>query len=66
MTILQALAGDLAGVDIVFWAFDGAGQSLAAKARAEYEALREASPEVETLLNRLLQRKFTWGVSDGN
>ena len=27
MTILQAMAGDLAGVDIEFWAFDQAGSS---------------------------------------
>ena len=66
MTILQALAGDLAGVDIVYWTFDVAGQNQAAKACSAYEALREASSGVESILNQLFQRKYTWGFSDGN
>lgn len=66
MTILQALAGDLADVDLVYWAFDEAGQNQAARARAGYESLLESSPEVEMLLNRLFQQKYAWGISDGN
>lgn len=66
MTILQSLAGDLAGVEIVFWAFDESGVKLASDARLWFERLRQDSPSVGSLLDRLVEEKFQWGVSDGN
>jgi len=66
MTILQNLASDLAGVEVVFWAFDEAGVKVATYARRWYERQRECSPAVSSLLDRLVGEKFRWGVSDGN
>lgn len=66
MTILQCLAADLAGVELVFWAFDESGVKLATDARHKYEQLRKNNPTVENLLDRLVEEKFRWGVSDGN
>jgi len=66
MTILQGLAGDLAGVEIMFWAFDAAGVKLATDARYWFEQLREGKPTVDSLLDRFVVEKFRWGVSDGN
>lgn len=66
MTILQALAADLAGVDIVFWASGKAGVELVNDARRRYERLRETVPSVPALLDHLVQQRFRWGVSDGN
>jgi hypothetical protein len=66
MTILQALAADLAGVDMVFWAFGEAGVELAEDARRQYERVRDASASVSQLLDDLVQQEFQWGVSDGN
>jgi len=66
MTILQNLASDLVGVEVVFWAFDEAGVKVATYARRWYERQRECSPAVSSLLDRLVGEKFRWGVSDGN
>lgn len=66
MTILQGLAGDLAGVETVFWAFDEAGVKLATDARHWYEQLWDRNPAVDSLLDRLVGERFRWGVSDGN
>jgi len=66
MTILQSLAADLAEVDIAFWIFDRQGVEVAAEGRREYERLRDDTPSVPRLLDRLVQHGFRWGVSDGN
>lgn len=66
MTILQGLAGDLAGVEIVFWAFDEDGMNLASDARHRYKQMLEDDQRVDGLLDRLVEMKFLWGVSDGN
>ena len=66
MTILQALAADLAGVDIVFWASDQAGVELVNDARKRYEHLRETTPAVPAFLGHLIHQGFKWGGSDGN
>jgi hypothetical protein len=66
MTILQALAADLADVEIVFWAFDESRVKLARDAHQVYERLRDSTPTVDHFLGLLLQEKFEWGVSDGN
>ncbi len=66
MTILQSLAGDLAGVEIVFWAFDEPGGKLVMDARHWYEKQREGNPSVKSLLDLLVEERFLWGVSDGN
>jgi hypothetical protein len=64
MSILQALAGDLAGVDIVFWAFDKPGLQTAHDAYELYLRLRDDT--VSEVINELLRRRFRWGESDGN
>lgn len=66
MTILQALAADLADVDVVFWAFDTAGVQLAEQAQARYERLRDQHESVGALLERVFREGFLWGVADGN
>lgn len=66
MTILQALAADLAGVDVVFWASDRSGVEIATDARRWYEQVRAGYPMVDSLVNRLVEEKFYWGISDGN
>ncbi len=66
MTILQALAGDLADVDIRFWAFDQAGFQLAQGAYEFYVRTRGATASVSQVLDEVVRRKFQWGVSDGN
>ena len=66
MTILQAMAGDLAGVDIVFWAFDQAGLQTSRDAYQLYLQLRGDTESVSQILDELLQRRFQWGESDGN
>jgi hypothetical protein len=66
MTILQALAADLAGVELVFHAVDPRGAALAAEALAVYASILETSPEVPGILAALANKKFCWGVSDGN
>jgi hypothetical protein len=66
MTILQAMAGDLAGVDIVFWALDQAGLQTSRDAYQLYLQLRGDTESVSQILDELLQRRFQWGESDGN
>ncbi len=66
MTLLQALAADLAGVDIFFHAVDEAGAALARQALEEYQRLLTAAPSLEQFLGRIDQQAFQWGVSDGN
>lgn len=66
MTILQCLAADLAGVEIVFWAFDEPGSKLARDARHWYEKQREGNPTLKSLLDLIVEERFHWGVSDGN
>jgi hypothetical protein len=66
MTILQKLASDLAGVELVFWAFDGAGVVVARDAVQSYLKLRSGCEDVAALLDHLIDRGFAWGVSDGN
>ena len=66
MTILQSLAADLAGVDIVFWASDDSGVNLVKNARRQYKQAREISLSVPRLLDYLVKQRFQWGVSDGN
>ncbi len=65
MTILQALAADIAGVEIVFWAVSEAGVALATSAREAYEDMRAESSRVAELLERLDACGFRWGVSNG-
>lgn len=65
MTILQALAGDLAGVDITFWALDRPGYQLASEVYATYARLRESASTTSQLVELLLQQGYAWGVSNG-
>lgn len=66
MTILQALAADLAGVDLVFHGVDHAGASLASEAHARYLSLRSAAEPVPGLRQAIAGMGFSWGEPDGN
>jgi len=65
MTVLQALAADLAGVDLAFHAGSGNGPADAGEALRAYAALRVGAPEVDEILDGLLRRGPRWGVSNG-
>lgn len=64
MTILQALAADLADVDIEFWA--GRDGEIAKDAHEIYERIRDTTSSVSQVLDELVRMKFQWGESDGN
>jgi len=66
MTILQALAADLAGVDVAFWSVDEAGARLAREALARYACLRGGGAPTGRLIGALVAESFLWGRSDGN
>lgn len=66
MPILQALAADLAGVDIAFHAFDGAGVATAREAVDEYRRIRDTAADTAAIVDAIVDRGFEWGVSDGN
>lgn len=68
MPMLQALAADLAAVDIAFHAVDDAGAATAEQAIAEYRRLRADAPRGETaaVVDAMVGLGFEWGVSDGN
>jgi hypothetical protein len=66
MTVLQALAADLARVDVVFHAFDEADGSLATDARRLYEQVRSHNSSTSQVVDALVRRAFQWGQSDGN
>lgn len=66
MPMLQALAAELAGVDVAFHAFDEAGIATAAGALDRYRELRGGTPDTRALLDAIEDQGFRWGVSDGN
>jgi len=66
MTILQAVAADTAGVDVVFWAFDDAGLRVVNDACESYKKARDAVSSVAGVLDRVAALRLRWGVSDGN
>ncbi|MHB8870618.1 MAG: hypothetical protein ACYC6T_17675 [Thermoleophilia bacterium] len=65
MTILQALAADLADVDLVFHSLDRPGVELAELARARFERLRDSALSVSDLVDGLLGPGSEWGTPDG-
>jgi len=66
MTILQALAADLAEIDLAFHAFDEAGALVAEDAYDHYTEISGSTPSSEQILRALTREKFQWGASDGN
>jgi hypothetical protein len=66
MTVLQALAADLAGVELIFHAVDAPGARAAAEARRTYLDLRAGGAGVAGFLERLHALGLAWGESDGN
>jgi hypothetical protein len=66
MTMLQGEAADLADVDLVFHAVDETGVVLVREALDDHARTRDAFPEVDAYLRELANRRFPWGVSDGN
>lgn len=65
MTVLQALAADLADVDIVFWAGQD-GLETAQEAYDLYNGIRNSTPSIESILEEIDRFGFQWGESDGN
>jgi hypothetical protein len=65
MTALQALAADLARVDLVFHAGRGNGPADAEEALRVHAALVDAAAGVDAFLGGLLRRGPRWGVSNG-
>ncbi len=64
MTLLQLLAAQIAGVDVlVFHAFDDAGAGAYADAKDLYEGI---TGTVADALARVDELAFEWGTSDGN
>jgi hypothetical protein len=66
MTILQALAADLAGVELVFHAVDAQGGLVAGRGYATYLKWRAGERSVARLLRVIEARQYEWGESDGN
>lgn len=66
MIILQCLAADLAGIDLVFWAFDDQGLQIVEEARAAYSQLLATNASTEEILHKVGKMDFKWGDSDGN
>ncbi len=66
MTMLQALAAELAGVDVVFHAGTPEGVTLATEAFEACARMRDAAPDTEVILDEFVDLGFRWGVSDGN
>ena len=65
MTVLQALAADLARVDLVFHAGAGRGPADAEEALREYVGLRGDGTGVDAIVDGLLRGGHRWGVSNG-
>lgn len=65
MTTLQALAADLAEVDLVFHASDTAGVTVANGALEGYARILGVTREVPGILDELVSRGFRWGTSNG-
>jgi hypothetical protein len=66
MTILQALAADLAGVELVFHAVDPQGVQAAKAAHNAYLLLRSGGDTVAKIILELEGAEYEWGESDGN
>jgi hypothetical protein len=66
MTILQCLAADLAGVDLVFWSFDDQGLEIAREARSTYVRWLNSGVSLFEILTVIEKTAFVWGESDGN
>jgi hypothetical protein len=66
MTILQALAADLAGVELVFHGVDVQGGLDALKGYETYQQLRAKESSVARLIRSIEARQYEWGESDGN
>ena len=66
MTILQILAADLAGAELVFHAVDVQGALVAGGGYETYRQLREREGGVDRLIRILEARQYEWGESDGN
>ena len=66
MVALQALAADLAGVELTFHGVDTAGAAAIKDALALYATLRTADSSTRGILQKLADQGFMWGQSDGN
>ncbi len=66
MTVIQALAADLAGVELVFHGVDPEGARTAREAHQRYLDLRNGEDRVPQILEALEAQGFRWGQSDGN
>jgi hypothetical protein len=67
MTVVQVLAARLAGVDtITFHTGDTTGARSITDARRVLAGATIGETSLATVIDRLVERRFPWGVSDGN
>jgi len=66
MTILQALAADNVGVDLVFWAFDKAGARIARAGLTHYKSLASGRVSIPELMAELEADGYGWGFAEAN
>jgi hypothetical protein len=65
MTIVQAFAADLAGVELVYHAFNTAGVRVAREALQAYEQLRRTEVKVSAMIDAIEGMGLMWGFSNG-
>jgi len=66
MTIVQAVAAESAGVDVVFHAFDEDGITVAQDGYSQYQELRSTAASPHEAIDGLHALGYAWGESDGN
>ncbi len=69
MTILQCFAADLAKVDLEFWAVNESGLIVAVESYEQYQSMIapiDINNITKVFLDKLADKKYQWGESDGN
>jgi hypothetical protein len=66
MTMLQALAAELAGVDLVFHAGNDHGVQVAKDAYDTYRRIKATVSDTDNLVTSIYDMNFEWNESDGN
>lgn len=64
MALLQLVAAELAGVELVFYCVTDEGSETLAEVVREYERL-PAKGAMSVIINRILANEYEWGESDG-
>jgi hypothetical protein len=66
MTLLQFLAAELAGVDLVFWTVTELDLPIAKDACALYRQLRAGASQTDAFIESVAGLELEWGMPDGN